>query len=55
MHVICQEGSWLYVVVPQDTIDWYMDIDGIYGYVKADSVSCYATPLHAQWAAAAQP
>lgn len=55
MHVICQEGSWLYVVVPQADIDWYMDIDGVYGYIKADSVSCYATPLHAQWAATAQP
>ena len=49
MHVLCQEGSWLYVVVPRGDLGWLMDVEGIYGYVKAGDVDIRATGIQLDW------
>lgn len=49
MHVLCERGDWLYVVVPRDEISWLMDLDGTYGYVRATDVEQAATAIQLDW------
>jgi len=49
MHVVAVRGKWLYVSIPQGDIDWMMDINGTYGFVKAGNVTQAVTPIQLEW------
>ena len=49
MHVLLETGGWLYVAVPRGEMDWYMDVNGIYGFVRASEVTQYATLSALRW------
>ena len=49
MHVIMDQGDWLYVVVPQGSIGWLMDVDGTYGYIRKSDVKVVATESYLDW------
>ncbi|MDO5436311.1 MAG: SH3 domain-containing protein [Clostridia bacterium] len=49
MHIIMNQGDWLYVVVPRGTISWFMDVDGIYGYIKKSDVRIAAMESCLDW------
>lgn len=49
MHVILEEGDWLYVVVPRGDIGWLMDVDGTYGYVRRSDVRVAAMEACLDW------
>ena len=38
MHVVMEDGGWLYVSIPRDQTNWLMDVDGAFGYVKKSDV-----------------
>ena len=38
MHVVMDDGNWLYVSVPRGEPDWIMDADGTFGSVKKGDV-----------------
>lgn len=46
MHVIMRRGDWLYVVVPRGEIDWLMDVDGTYGWIRRGDVRVAAMPAY---------
>ena len=49
MHVLLETGGWLYVAVPRGDMSWYMDVKGIYGFVRAGEVTQYASLPALQW------
>lgn len=49
MHVINEEGGWLYVVVPREHLSWLMDVEGTYGFVKAGDVDIRGTSIQLDW------
>ncbi len=49
MHVIMDAGDWLYVVVPQGELGWFMDINGQYGYLKKDQLDVALTLPQLEW------
>ncbi len=49
MHVLTDEGDWLYVCVPRDELGWLMDVDGAYGYVHRNDVVIVATAIQLDW------
>ena len=49
MHVLTDEGDWLYVCVPQGELGWLMDVDGTYGYVHKNDVVIAATAIQLDW------
>lgn len=49
MHVLLETGDWLYVCVPRNEIDWTMDVNGVYGYVRADEVTQAPTLAQLRW------
>ncbi len=49
MHIITEQNGWLYVVVPQGDIGWFMDVNGTYGYVKQDDVRTASSSLALDW------
>lgn len=51
MHVLSDQGGWLYVVVPRGELGWLMDVEGTYGFVQADQVIQAATALQLAWLA----
>ena len=38
MHVVMEDGDWLYVDVPRGDMAYLMDPEGTFGYVKKDDV-----------------
>ena len=50
MHVIIENGDWLYVDVPQGEIQFLMDIDGTFGYVRKAEVTILSTLPGMGWA-----
>lgn len=51
MHVLSEQGEWLYVAVPREELGWLMDVDGSFGYVKRDAVDLAATRIQLAWMA----
>lgn len=49
MHVLYEEGGWLYVVVPRGEIGWLMDVEGSYGFVRAEDVVTASSALQLDW------
>lgn len=49
MHVIMERGSFLYVVIPRETIGWRMDVDGTYGFISKDAVRLAPLPIQLDW------
>ena len=39
MHVIIDNGDWLYVDVPRGDIQFLMDVEGTFGYVRKSDVT----------------
>ena len=39
MHVIIENDDWLYVDVPQGEIEFLMDVNGVFGYVRKSDVT----------------
>ena len=38
MHVVMEDGDWLYVDVPRGEMEYLMDPEGTFGYVKKEDV-----------------
>ena len=49
MHVIIDNGDWLYVDVPQSDIRFLMDVKGTFGYVRKAEVCFLPTPAGLNW------
>ena len=49
MHVIFEDGDWLYVDIPQGEMNWMMDPEGTFGYVRKSDVIQAATACHLDW------
>ncbi len=49
MHVLTDEGEWLYVCVPRGDLGFLMDVDGAYGYVHRNDVVMAATAIQLDW------
>ena len=50
MHVIIENGDWLYVDVPQGEIEFLMDVDGAFGYVRKADVTFLSIIPGLDWA-----
>ena len=50
MHVIIENDDWLYVDVPQGEIEFLMDVDGAFGYVRKADVTFLSTIPGLDWA-----
>lgn len=50
MHVIIDNGDWLYVDVPQEEIEFLMDVDGTFGYVRKADVTFLSIIPRLDWA-----
>ena len=50
MHVIIDNGDWLYVDVPQGGIHFLMDLEGFFGYVHKADVAFLPKPAGVDWA-----
>ena len=50
MHVVIENGDWLYVDVPQGEIGFLMDVDGAFGYVRKSDVAFQPTIPGLDWA-----
>ena len=50
MHVIIDNGDWLYVDVPRGDIEYLMDVEGTFGYVRKADVRFLPTPAGVDWA-----
>ena len=50
MHVIIENGDWLYVDVPQGEIQFLMDVGGTFGYVRASDVTFLSIIPGLDWA-----
>jgi hypothetical protein len=49
MHVLSDQGEWLYVAVPRGALGWLMDVEGRFGYVKKEDVDMAATEIQLDW------
>ena len=49
MHVLCEYDGWLYVCIPRGELDWRMDVDGQYGFVKTAEVRTAASLAQLEW------
>lgn len=50
MHVIIENDDWLYVDVPQGEIEFLMDVDGAFGYVRKADVTFLSIIPGLDWA-----
>ncbi len=50
MHVIIENGDWLYVDVPQGEIGFLMDVEGAFGYVRKSGVTFLSIIPGLDWA-----
>ena len=50
MHVIIDSGDWLYVDIPREEIEFLMDVEGTFGYVRKADVRFLPTPAGVDWA-----
>lgn len=50
MHVIIDNGDWLYVDVPRGDIEYLMDVEGTFGYVRKSDVTFLSTIPGLNWA-----
>ena len=50
MHVIIENGDWLYVDVPREEIGFLMDVDGTFGYVRKADVTFLSIIPGLDWA-----
>ncbi len=50
MYVLADCGGWLHVCIPRDEVGYFMDIEGTYGYLRAQDVSQADTPLRLKYA-----
>ena len=49
MHVLFERDGWYYVVIPQGDFDFYMDVEGIYGFIPKDTVRTGNTGYDLDW------
>ena len=49
MQVLCEYDGWLYVCIPRGELDWRMDVDGQYGFVKTAEVRNSASLAQLEW------
>ena len=49
MHAIMEDGDWLYVSVPRGEMDWLMDAEGTFGFVKKADVFLASLPCQLDW------
>ena len=49
MQVLCEYDGWLYVCIPRGELDWRMDVDGQYGFVKTAEVRTAASLAQLEW------
>ena len=49
MHVVFEDGDWLYVDVPRGEMTWLMDPEGSFGYVRKSDVSMASSVCQLEW------
>ena len=49
MHVVFEDGDWLYVDIPGGEMNWLMDPEGTFGYVRKNDVIQAATACQLDW------
>ena len=49
MHVVMEDGGWLYVCVPRGEWTDSMDLNGVFGWLKKDDVTTAAMPCQLDW------
>ena len=49
MHVVFEDGDWLYVDVPRGEMTWLMDMEGSFGYVRKSDVLTASSVCQLEW------
>ena len=49
MHVVMEDGDWLYVDIPRGEMNWLMDPEGTFGYVHKNDVVQASTICQLDW------
>ena len=49
MHIILEDGDWLYVDIPGGELNWLMDSEGTFGYVHKNDILQAPTPCQLDW------
>ena len=49
MHVIMEDGDWLYVDIPRGEMNWLMDPEGTFGYVHKNDIVQASTICQLDW------
>lgn len=49
MHVVFENGDWLYVDIPSGEMDWVMDPEGTFGYVLKNDVEEMSVSRLIEW------
>jgi hypothetical protein len=49
MHVLFECDGWYYVVIPQSSLSFHMDVNGTYGFIPKDTVRIGNTGYDLDW------
>ena len=49
MHIILEDGDWLYVDIPQREMNWLMDPEGTFGYIRRNDIVQASTACQLDW------
>ena len=49
MHVVFEDGDWLYVDVPRGEMTWLMDMEGSFGFVRKSDVFTASSVCRLEW------
>ena len=49
MQILAAGDGWYHVQIPKDDMTWQLDVPAVYGYVRADDVTVYASPLRMKY------
>ena len=49
MHVVMENGDWLYVDIPRGEMEWLMDPEGTFGYIHKNDVIQASTACQLDW------
>ncbi len=49
MHVVMEDGDWLYVDIPRGEMNWLMDPEGTFGYVYKNDIVQASTAIQLDW------
>jgi len=49
MHILFERDGWYYVVIPQSSLSFHMDVNGTYGFIPKDTVRIGNTGYDLDW------